>query len=136
MEEFRSFIKESTKNLMKLIVPVTVLIIMFSGPIVRLVFGEEYAPATNTLRILAFAVLTARYTYWINPALLAMGRPGIRTAFYVVTTVVYLALMLLLVPPYSYIGAALAFLGFAVIKSALSFAVFGYYMRKDGERSL
>jgi O-antigen/teichoic acid export membrane protein len=136
MEEFKSFIKESTKNLMKLIVPVTVLIIVFAGPIVRLVFGEDYAPATNTLRILALAVLIARYTYWINPALLAMGMPGIRTAFYVVTTVVYLTLMLLLVPSYSYTGAALAFLGFAVIKSALSFAVFGYYMRREGERSV
>ncbi len=136
MDEFRKYIKESTKNLMKLIVPVTVLIIVFAGPIVRLVFGEDYAPATNTLRILALGVLIARYTYWINPALLAMDRPGVRTTFYVITTVVYLALMLILVPHYSYVGAALAFLGFAVIKSALSFAVFGYYMKKDGERSL
>lgn len=136
MDEFKEFIKESTKNLMKLIVPVTVLIIVFAGPIVRLVFGEDFAPATNTLRILALGVLVARYTYWINPALLAMGRPGIRTAFYVVTTAVYLALMFILVPQYSYMGAALAFLGFAVVKSALSFVVFGHYMRKDGERSL
>ena len=135
MQEFRKFIKESTKNLMKLIVPITVLIIVFAGPIVRLVFGAEYSPATNTLRILALAVLIARYTYWINPALLAMGKPGIRTTFYLVTTLVYLALMLLLVPSYSYMGAALAFLGFAVIKSALSLAVFGYYMREHGQGS-
>jgi len=135
MEEFKTFIKESTKNLMKLIVPVTVLMIVFAGPIVRLVFGAEYAPATNTLRILAVAVLIARYTYWINPALLAMGKPGIRTTFYLVTTIVYLALMLILVPPYSYVGAALAFLGFAVIKSVLSFAVFGHYMREHGKGS-
>jgi O-antigen/teichoic acid export membrane protein len=135
MEEFKTFIKESTKNLMMLIVPVTVLMIVFAGPIVRLVFGAEYAPATNTLRILAVAVLIARYTYWINPALLAMGKPGIRTTFYLVTTIVYLALMLVLVPPYSYVGAAFAFLGFAVIKSTLSFVVFGYYMREHGEGS-
>ncbi len=136
MQEFKSFITESTKNLMKLIVPVTVLMIVFAGPIVRLVFGAEYAPATNTLRILAVAVLIARYTYWINPALLAMGKPGVRTTFYLVTTLVYLALMLILVPPYSYVGAALAFLGFAVIKSALSFAVFGHYMREHGKGSV
>ncbi|HKQ31691.1 MAG TPA: polysaccharide biosynthesis C-terminal domain-containing protein, partial [Thermodesulfobacteriota bacterium] len=135
MQEFKTFITESTKNLMKLIVPVTVLMIVFAGPLVRLVFGAEYAPATNTLRILAVAVLIARYTYWINPALLAMGKPGIRTTFYLVTTLVYLALMLILVPPYSYVGAALAFLGFAVIKSALSFAVFGHYMREHGKGS-
>jgi O-antigen/teichoic acid export membrane protein len=64
-----------------------------------------------------------------------MGKPGIRTTFYLVTTIVYLALMLVLVPPYSYVGAAFAFLGFAVIKSTLSFVVFGYYMREHGEGS-
>ncbi len=136
MDEFRKYIKESTKNLMKLIVPLTVLIIVFSEPIVRFVFGEEYAPATNALRILALGVLVARYTYWINPALLAMGRPGVRTTFYVATTLVYLALMFILVPPYSYVGAALAFLGYGVVKSALSFIVFGFYMKKDGGKVL
>jgi O-antigen/teichoic acid export membrane protein len=94
MDEFKEFIKESTKNLMKLIVPVTLLIIVFAGPIVRIVFGEEYAPATNTLRILALGVLIARYTYWINPAL-SLDRPD-QDCVYVVTTLVYLALMFIL----------------------------------------
>ena len=75
MDEFKKYIKESTKNLMKLIVPVTVLIIVFAGPIVRIVFGEEYAPATNTLRILALGVLiadthtglTRRSSLWGDP---------------------------------------------------------------------
>ncbi|MEQ9619392.1 MAG: oligosaccharide flippase family protein [Deltaproteobacteria bacterium] len=128
--QFRKFIKESTKNLLKLIIPVTVIIIALAEPIVRYAFGSDYLPAVNALRILALGVLIARYTYWINPALLALGRPGVRTLFYVVTTAAYLALMLILVPPYSYIGAAFAFLGFAVIKSGLSFAVFGKLMRK------
>jgi O-antigen/teichoic acid export membrane protein len=39
--------------------------------------------------------------------------------------------MLVLIPPYSYDGAALAFLGFAIIKSAMSYGIFEYYVRKD-----
>ena len=130
MKEFRRFIKESTKNLMYLIVPISAVMIVFAEPPVRLVFGSEYLPATNTLRILVLGVLIARYTYWIYPALLAMGKPGIRTTFYLGTTLVYLALMLILVPPYSYVGAALAFLGFAIIKTVFSFVVFGYYTKE------
>jgi O-antigen/teichoic acid export membrane protein len=38
--------------------------------------------------------------------------------------------MLILVPPYSYVGAAIAFLGFAIIKTVFSFVVFGYYTKE------
>lgn len=131
IKEFREFIKSSTKNLMKVIVPVTFVIIIFAEPIVRYIFGADYLPATNALRILAFGVLIARYTYWINPALLALGKPGYRTVFYVVTTVAYLALMLILVPPYSYLGAAFAFLGFGIVKSGLAFVVFERLIKKE-----
>lgn len=134
IQEFRKFIKSSTKNLMKLIVPVTIVIIILAEPIVKYIFGTDYLPATNALRVLALGVLIARYTYWINPALLALGKPGFRTVFYVVTTVAYLALMLILVPPYSYLGAAFAFLGFGIIKSGLSFVVFDKLVRKEEEK--
>ena len=131
ISEFKKYIKASTKNLLKIIVPVTVAIVVLSEPIVKYIFGTEYLPAVNTLRILAVAVLVTRFTFWISPGLLAMGRSGVRTVFSVFTTVVYLGLMLILVPPYSYEGAALAFLGFAVIKSGMAYGIFGYYIKKD-----
>lgn len=131
IKKFKKFIKASTLNLLKIIVPVTIVIVALAEPIVKYIFGQEYMPAVNTLRILAVAVLISRFTYWISPALLAMGLSGVRTVFTVFTTVVYLGLMLVLIPPYSYDGAALAFLGFAIIKSAMSYGIFGYYVRKD-----
>ena len=127
---FRDMIKKSTKGLMLIIVPITVLIIIFADPIIRIVYGTQYLPAANALRIFAAAVLIIRYTFWINPALLALHRPGLRTVLAVITTVVYLILMFILVPQYSYIGAAFAFLGYGVIRSVLAFKFFHDALKK------
>ncbi len=134
IKDFKKMIKSTTKSLVLIIVPLTAIIIIFAEPIVRLVFGTEYVPATNALRILAVAVLIVRFTFWINPALLAMGRPGLRTILGVITTTLYLILMLLLVPPYSYFGAAFAFLGYALLRSGLAFKFFNDALKDEKKR--
>ena len=97
-------------------------------------FGEQYAPAAETLRILALGVLIARYTCWINLALLAVGRRH-KVRIYVITTVACLVPVSILVMSYFYEYAAIAYLGFAVMKSVLSFLVFGYLLKKWEEQS-
>jgi len=131
IKDLRQMIKRTTKSVVLIIVPITVLIIIFAEPILRIIFGQEYLPATNALRILAAAVLIVRFTFWINPALLAMGRPGLRTILGVISTVLYIVLMLFLVPPYSYQGAAFAFLGYAVLRSVLAFKFFNDALNRE-----
>jgi O-antigen/teichoic acid export membrane protein len=130
IKDFKRMIKSTTKSLVLIIIPLTVIIIIFAEPIISIVFGKDYVPATNALRILAAAVLIVRFTFWINPALLSMGRPGLRTILGVISTSVYLALMFLLVPEYSYIGAAFAFLGYSVVRSSLAFKFFRDALKK------
>jgi O-antigen/teichoic acid export membrane protein len=127
-------IKSTTKSLVLIIVPLTIILIVFAELIIKLVFGSEYLPATNALRILAVAVLIVRFTFWINPALLAMGRPGLRTILGSISTVFYLILMLILVPPYSYVGAAIAFFGYAVLRSVLAFKFFSDALKDEKTR--
>jgi O-antigen/teichoic acid export membrane protein len=134
IKDFKKMIKSTTKSLVLIIVPLTAIIIIFAEHIIRLVFGTEYVPATNALRILAVAVLIVRFTFWINPALLAMGRPGLRTILGVITTALYLILMLILVPPYSYFGAAFAFLGYALLRSGLAFKFFNDALKDEKKR--
>ena len=124
VSEIRSIVGYSTRNLMKVIVPVSLIAIIFADLIVGLLFGEQYLPASNALRIIAAAAVLARVTFWINSVLLALGRPGLRTVLGLVTTFVYLALLFLLVPSYSYIGAAIALLGFSVFKSLLAYYLY------------
>ncbi len=130
IKDFKRMIKSTTKSLVLILIPLTVIIIIFAEPIISIVFGKDYVPATNALRILAAAVLIVRFTFWINPALLSMGRPGLRTILGVISTSIYLILMFLLVPEYSYIGAAFAFLGYSVVRSSLAFKFFRDALKK------
>lgn len=130
IKDFKRMIKSTTKSLVLIIMPLTVIIIIFAEPIISIVFGKDYVPATNALRVLAAAVLIVRFTFWINPALLSMGRPGLRTILGVISTSIYLILMFLLVPGYSYIGAAFAFLGYSIVRSSLAFKFFRDALKK------
>lgn len=134
IKDFKKMILKTTKSLFLIIAPITIIIIIFAEPIIRIIFGNEYLPATNALRILAIAVLIVRFTFWINPALLAMARPGLRTVLEVIATSTYLILMFALVPPYSYIGAAFAFLGYAVLRSGLAFKFFRDALRYESRK--
>ena len=120
-KDFKKMIKSSTKALVFIIIPAAVIMIIFAEPIINIAFGSDYLPATNALRIMAAAMLILKLTFWINPALLSMNRPGLRTILGLISTVFYLTLMLVLAPPYSYIGAGLAFLGYAILRSGLAF---------------
>jgi len=131
VSEIRSIVSYSTRNLMKIIIPVSVLAIIFADVVVGLLFGEQYLPASNALRIIAAAAVLARVTFWINSVLLALGRPGLRTALGLATTFIYLLLLFLLVPSYSYIGAAIALLGFSVFKSLLA-----YYLYQESLKTM
>jgi O-antigen/teichoic acid export membrane protein len=130
IEDFKNMIKRTTKSLVLIIVPIGIVIILFAEPIISVVFGKDYLPATNVLRILAVAVLIVRFTFWINPALLAIGKPGYRTILEIISTVSYLVLMFVLVPGYSYTGDAFAFLGYSIVRSSLAFKFFHGALKK------
>ncbi len=121
LKDFNNLLKYSTKKLMKFIVPIATIILIFSDQFINLGFGKSYLPAANTLRIVAVAVVVLQLTFWIHPALLAFGRPGLRTLFLVASTISYIVLLFLLVPRFSYIGAAFAFLGYASVRTLIAF---------------
>lgn len=109
-ERLIEMIKFSVKNLFKFIVPVLIIVLVFTEQLISLIFGEQYITAANTMRILAVAVLFAGSTFWFTPLLLAIGRPGLRTVVSTFKILTYVALLLVLVPKYSYLGAGIAYL--------------------------
>jgi len=120
LRDFKRLILDSTKYLAVVLVPITVVFVVFAEPILRLIFGVEYASAAPALRVVALAMLVNQITFWINPAFLALGKPGLRTYVAVVSTVAYVLLLFILVPGHSFVGAAWALAGFAVVKAAIS----------------
>jgi O-antigen/teichoic acid export membrane protein len=63
-----------------------------------------------------------------------MARPGLRTVLEVIATSAYLILMFALVPSYSYIGAAFAFLGYGAIRSGLAYKFFKDALRDKSRK--
>ena len=103
-------IKFSVTSLFKFIVPVLIIVLLFTEQLIGLIFGEQYITSANTMRVLAIAVLFTASTFWLTPLLLAIGRPGLRTAISTVKILTYVALLLILAPKYSYLGAGVAYL--------------------------
>jgi O-antigen/teichoic acid export membrane protein len=131
----KTLILESTKSLGVILVPLSIAFIVFADSIVKVVFGGGYLAASSALRLVSIAVLLNQMTFWINPAFLAFGKPGLRTYVAVLSTVFYIIFLLLLVPKYSYLGAAWAFLGYALVRVFVSiFAVSRVY--REQERSI
>lgn len=109
-DRFAEIVKFSVRSLLKLIIPVLIIVLLFTEQIIGLVFGGQYVPASDTMRVLAVAVLFAGSTFWLTPMLLAIGRPGLRTAVSTFKVLFYVALLFVLVPRYSYLGAAIVYL--------------------------
>ncbi len=103
-------IKFSVGSLLKFIVPILIITLLFTEQLIGLIFGEQYLTAANTMRILAVAALFTGLTFWLTPLLLAIGRPGLRTAVSTFKILAYVALLLVLVPKYSYLGAGITYL--------------------------
>jgi len=120
LKDFKKILKDSTKNLMKFTVPAAIIILIFPGLIISLIFGKGYLPASNTLRIVTVAIIISQLIFWISPALLAFGKPGLRTVIGIISTTLYIVLLFLLVPKFSHIGAAFAFLAYSIVRAIAS----------------
>lgn len=103
-------IRFSVKNLLKFMIPFLILVLLFTEQLIGLIFGTQYVPASNTMRVLAIAVLFTGSIFWLTPLLLAIGRPGLRTLVNMFRMLTYFVLLLVLVPKYSYLGAGISYL--------------------------
>lgn len=84
------------------------LALYLSAPLLPLVFGREFAEATNALRWLALLPFLKVLHYFPANALTGAGFQGLRTACLVATALFNVSLNLWLVPTYSWKGSAWA----------------------------
>ncbi len=100
--------------------PVMLLLLAFAGPIVRLLYGAEYAHSAAVLRLLAVAVFLI-FVDTANTMLLYSGDElGKVLVLSLGTTAANVLLNLILIPRYSYNGAAVA----TIASTALSLLIF------------
>ncbi len=101
-------------------IPVMLALLLFASPIIHLLYGTAYAPSASVLRLLAVAVFLI-FVDTANTMLLYSGDElGTVLAFSLVTTAANVLLNLILIPRYSYNGAAVA----TIASTVLSLCIF------------
>lgn len=91
-----------------LVLPLALGVALFSGPLLTLVFGEVYRPASSALEILALGKVAYASVGFSGLALSMLGRPGTAAIITLATVGMNVVLNLVLIPRYGIEGAALA----------------------------
>ena len=133
-DRFAELLKYVIASLVKFMIPVFILILLFTEQLISLIFGNQYLSASNTMRVITVACMFigTGLAMFLTTSLLAMGRPGTRTAITFFYMTIYSALLLVLVPRYSHLGAGVALL----IVEMLSFLFSGYMMYRLSRENL
>jgi len=90
------------------VLPLALVLILFSGPLIAFVFGEVFRPAQGALNILALGKIAYATVGFSGLALSMLGRPGAATIIMLVTVGMNVVLNFVLIPRYGIEGAALA----------------------------
>ncbi len=101
-------IGKSTKILGLVSLGVGVVLFVLSEEIITLFFGVKYIAAHTALSLLVIASLINNISYWITPAILALGKPKYLLIISSFVSVVYIATLYPLVINFNHDGAALS----------------------------
>ena len=99
--------EKSLKYLMLIIIPLAVATMFYSGDIIQLIYGNEYQDASSVLSILIWTVCLLFISGAGNTLLNASHKEVTVTKIYLLAAIFNIVLNFLLIPKYSYNGAAI-----------------------------
>jgi O-antigen/teichoic acid export membrane protein len=128
-ETIREMTGRATRMSTLLTASTAVCIGVVGAPLLSLLYGHEYRSAAPLLRILVAEVVLAGATLVLGQAFMALGRPGIVTAFQVMGLLLVIPLMLVLVPRYGLVGAGIALLLSTIARFLFVLVSFPLFLR-------
>ena len=123
-EAFSEIVSYSTKNLLKVFLPIGLIFFLFANKIIIIFFGSAYEPATLALQLIIISEILLGLCFWIDSAELALNRLRQRVIRVALSSMSYVAVLLVLVQAYSYNGAAASRLAPAIL--ILVFSLFTF----------
>ncbi len=107
-KNYRLYLQKSLDAILLVIVPMVLVTIFFARPIINLVGGTEFPAADSVLRIMIFATAAIYVGLLLGYAVVALGAQRAMLWGYLLGSLSGLGLYSLLVPRFSYFGAAAA----------------------------
>jgi O-antigen/teichoic acid export membrane protein len=109
----------ATRGYIALTVPAAAGLLLFSPPLLSVIYGPDYTDAVPVFRLLVVATVLSSTNLVLLQAFMALNRPGLVTIEQVAGLSLILPLMLLLLPHYGLAGAGLALIISALIRFIL-----------------
>jgi O-antigen/teichoic acid export membrane protein len=88
--------------------PIFIIFFLFPELIISAIVGPNYLPSANVLRILSLAFITGNFAGPCGATLLVLGKPRFIMFTTIFTAILNVVLNAILIPSYSFIGAAYA----------------------------
>lgn len=135
---FAALFAHGASALLAVSLPIAVLVLVFAGEVVALLYPPEFAESALILRVLVGSVVLTVLGAWAGFALLSARQQRIVLVCNSVALALNVALNLALIPGYAYMGAAYAALATSafVALSTTAFAVRRLSVAIDGQRAM
>lgn len=118
--------EKSFKYLLCLILPVAVGTTILADKIILILYGQEFVNSIIALQILIWVMMFLFFTQLFATVLGAINKQNFITKIAVATVITNVSLNLLLIPEFSYIGAAIT----TIFSGAIDFALHFYFVSK------
>ena len=107
---------------------ICMLLVVYAGPLIHLLYGQAFLPAVNTLRMLMIGILCYSITLMNLSVLSGIGQPKQVAKIQVYAAILNVVLNLILIPVWGMNGAALATVLSYFLALLLSFQQLGLYV--------
>jgi len=116
---FNFVYEKSFKYLLALALPMALVVTLLARPIISLVFGSQFIGSIGALQILIWAGATMYVSMLVGTAFVTANKQMLSMKLVIVSLILNIVLNLILIPKYSYIGAA---------ATAVASEVFGLFL--------
>jgi stage V sporulation protein B len=129
--QLREYIRYAYKLSIAILLPVTLVSVILSEPIITTIFGARYAAAAAPFEILVVGTAFLGIFTLNSSIFQGVGRPGIPMAVLISTAVLDAVLNLILIPKFGIIGAAAASTLSFVFAGVGSTILLGLYLNRS-----
>lgn len=106
-ESYADILGKIVKYLIYFIIPIACIVTLVSKPMIGIIYGNMFLASANVLQILIWAAVLMYITIILMAAFRAINRQAFSFKLVVLTVIVNIVLNMVMIPRYSFIGAAL-----------------------------
>lgn len=128
----KTTLEKATAIIVLISIPITLIGLIFAGPIISLLYGSEYAPAVLTFRILMATILIVYPSTLIGNAIFAYDQQKSFIVFVLMATLSNVGFNFLLIPKFGIEGAAVS----TIVTQLLTNVLIWRKMRKINKLSV